>query len=226
MAPADRPGRVAVETAGESTILERDLGGYDCVFLCDVAQFTASEARALDAYLGHGGSLVFFLGPQVLADRYNRELTGESGRPRVLPARLGATMKDASSAIDPLGFRHPIVRAFEGSAKSGLLTTPIGTRCRLELPPNSTANVVLAAADGQPLVVEQSIRQGRVVLVATSADLSWSAMPLWPSYVPLVQEILAWSPAERLAGGTWRWDSRFAVPCRRRAVDGDVADPT
>ena len=89
------------------------------MFLCDVAQFTASEARVLDAYLGHGGSLVFFLGPQVLADRYNRELTGESGRPRILPARLGAIVEDASSGIDPLGFRHPIVRAFEGSASRG-----------------------------------------------------------------------------------------------------------
>ncbi len=109
LAPAGRPGRVAVETAAESAILERDLGGCDCVFLCDVAQFTASEARVLDAHLGHGGSLVFFLGPQVLADRYNRELTGESGRPRILPARLGATVEDASAGIDPLGFRHPIV---------------------------------------------------------------------------------------------------------------------
>jgi hypothetical protein len=31
-----------------------------------------------------------------------------------------------------------------------------------------------------------------VVLVATSADTSWTPMPVWPSYVPLVQEILAW----------------------------------
>ena len=187
-----------MDVAPESAILERDLGGYDCVFLCDVAQFTASEARVLDAYLGHGGNLVFFLGPQVLVDRYNRELTGESGRPRILPGRLGAIVEAPPLGIDPLGFRHPIVRAFEGSVKSGLLTTPIGKRCQLELPPKSPANVVLAATDGQPLIVEQSIRQGRVVLVATSADLSWTAMPLWPSYVPLVQEILAWCVGGKL----------------------------
>ncbi len=98
---------------------------------------------------------------------------------------------------------------------------PIGKRCRLELPPNSTANVVLAAADGQPLIVEQSIRQGRVVLVATSADLSWTAMPLWPSYVPLVQEILAWC-----AGGkAGRRNLEVGQPLRGSvsAAGGDAA---
>jgi hypothetical protein len=184
-------GRVAVDVATDSALLERDLGSYDCVFLCDVAQFTASEARVLDAYLGHGGSLVFFLGEQVLADRYNRELGGGAGGPRILPARLGEIVTVKHSGLDPLDYSHPIVQAFRGRDKAGLLTTPIAKRYRLELPANSAAKVVLAA-DGDPLLVEESIRKGRVVLMATSADLSWTTMPLWPSYVPLVQEILAW----------------------------------
>ena len=33
---------------------------------------------------------------------------------------------------------------------------------------------MLAAGNGDPLIVEQPIRKGRVVLVATSADLSWT----------------------------------------------------
>ena len=36
------------------------------------------------------------------------------------------------------------------------------------------------------------------MLVATSADPSWTAMPLWPSFVPLVQEIVAWCAAGQL----------------------------
>ena len=67
-------GLVRAEVAGENALMERNLGGYDCLFLCNVAQFTAGEAHALDAYLQGGGSLIFFLGDQVLADRYNREL--------------------------------------------------------------------------------------------------------------------------------------------------------
>jgi hypothetical protein len=53
--------------------------------------------------------------------------------------------------------------------------------------------VALALGNGDPLVVESPVYQGRVVLVATSADTSWTAMPVWPSYVPLVQELLAYA---------------------------------
>jgi hypothetical protein len=35
--------------------------------------------------------------------------------------------------------------------------------------------------------------------VATSADTSWTAMPMWPSYVPVVQELLAYAIAGRAA---------------------------
>lgn len=37
-----------------------------------------------------------------------------------------------------------------------------------------------------------------MVLVATSAEPGWSALPLWPSFVPLVQEIAAFCAADRL----------------------------
>ena len=40
-------------------------------------------------------------------------------------------------------------------------------------------------------MVEEKIERGHVILLATSADTSWTAMPLWPSFLPLVQEILA-----------------------------------
>ena len=74
--PAGQPGAVQAEVAPESAIMERHLGRYQCVLACNVAQFTASEARVLDAYLRSGGNLVFFLGDQVSPDRYNHELGG------------------------------------------------------------------------------------------------------------------------------------------------------
>ena len=187
---------VEAEVAAESALLERNLHGYDCVFLCNVAQFTASEARAMDAYLQSGGSLIFFLGDQVLADRYNSELggagQGRAGGPRILPAQIGPLVDQPQSRLDPLDYRHPIVQPFRGRGQAGLLTTPIFKHWKLVLPEGGRAKTVLATDNGDPLIVEEPIRRGRVVLVATSADPSWSAMPLWPSFVPLVQEIVAW----------------------------------
>jgi hypothetical protein len=190
---------VQAEAVHESALLERDLGRYDCVFLHNVAQFTPSEAQVLDAYLHHGGNLVFFLGDRVLADRYNRELGGErAGAPRLLPATLGPVVTNPEQGLNPLDYRHPLVRAFRGRPRAGLLTTPVAKYIKLTLPKNSRARVALSLANGDPMIVEEPVGRGRVVLVATSADISWTAMPVWPSFLPLVQELLAYCTGGQL----------------------------
>jgi len=184
-------GLVRPEVVAESRLSELSLDRYDCVFLADVAQFTAGEARLLATYVTGGGSLVVFLGDRVQPDRYNAELGGDRpGRIRLLPARLGNIVDRAETRLDPLGYRHPIVDAFRGRERAGLLTAPVAKHVRLVLPERSKARVALALASGDPLVVEEPIGRGRVVLVATSADTTWNYLPLWPSYVPLVQEML------------------------------------
>ncbi len=194
--------RFRVETAAESALLERNLADYDCLFLCNVARFSAGEAHALGAYLQGGGGVVFFLGDRVRAESYNRELgvagQGRAGGAEILPAQLGKVVYRPQFRLDPLGFRHPILQAFRGRGQSGLLTTPVFNYFKLSPPNDSSTTTVLATADGVPLIVERRVGQGRVVLVATSAEPGWSALPLWPSFVPLVQEIAAFCAADRL----------------------------
>lgn len=194
-------GLVRADVISESSLLERDLAQYDCIFLCNVGQFTASEARVLDAYLKQGGGLVFFLGDQVLAERYNRVLADEKGV-RVLPTRLKEVVAEAQYHFDPLGYRHPLVKDFQGREQAGLLTTPIYRYFKLEPPPSPKAKVALAFEGGDPAIVDEPIHRGRTFLVAVDGSLSsidpvtknpWTVMPAWPSFVPLVQEILAQS---------------------------------
>ncbi len=193
-----RQAPVEVEVASESAMREHDLGDFDCVFLCNVAQFTANEAQLLESYLGSGGVLVFFLGDQVSADRYNRELGGGiEGRGRILPARLGEKVDRVVQRLDPLDYRHPIIATFKDHERAGLLTAGVARYFRLILSKETGARVVLGAG-GDPLIVEEAIRRGHVVLVATSADTSWTDLPVLPGYVPLVQELVAFSIAGQL----------------------------
>ena len=190
------PGLVQPDVISESALLERDLAQYDCIFLCNVAQFTSNEARVLEGVLKRGGGLVFFLGDQVLPDRYNRELTGEQGV-RVLPAQLKELVAESQYQyrFDPLNYRHPLVSAFQGREQAGLLTTPVYKYFRLA--PDPKARVALAFYGGDPAIVEEGIHRGRSILIATEASIDqatkepWTAMPAWPSFVPIVQEILA-----------------------------------
>lgn len=179
---------VETDIATEATWLERDLSAYDCIFLAEVSQFTAAEASALSAYLAGGGGLVTFLGPGVDVANYNERLNGEA---KLLPATIGELVTENQQAVDPLGYRHPIVAPFRDQEQSGLLTTPIKQYYRLAPASERGAQVVAGLSGGAPLIVEAPAGRGVSILVATSAsDRDWTLLPVWPSFVPLVQEML------------------------------------
>jgi hypothetical protein len=189
---------VECDTVGERELLERDLSGYDCIFLANVQQFTGSEAKVLHAYLQHGGGLVFFLGDQVRAESYNQHLFHADAHQRVLPAKLLAAVAESQYRFEPGDYRHPIIEAFRGQDRAGLLTTPVHKYFKLDVPETTRAKVAMRFENGDPVIVEERLARGRSILVATSADVSWTTMPMWPSYVPIVQELLSAAVGGRL----------------------------
>lgn len=197
---------VRPEMAGESALLERELSQYDAIFLCNVGQFTASEARVLSSYVKNGGGVVLFLGDRVEAARYNREL-GKDGV-GLLPAEIGKVVSEAQYRFDPLNYRHPLVAPFKGREEAGLLTTPVYKYFQLRPEEKSQAKVAMAFALGDPAIVEKPFGRGRVIMMATDGSLSsidpatkspWTTMAAWPSFVPLVQEMLALAAGSQLA---------------------------
>lgn len=192
-------GDVQVDVVNERELLERDLNTYDCLFLANVAQFTRNEAQVLRSYLERGGGLVFFLGDQVRTDSYNENLFAASdGKSRVLPAKLATVVAESQYRFEPGEYRHRIIQAFRGQERSGLLTTPVYKYVKLELPQTGQPKVALAFENGDPVIVEEQIDRGRSIVVATSADVTWTTMPMWPSFLPVVQELLA-----AAVGGSW-----------------------
>ncbi|MEX2026425.1 MAG: BatA domain-containing protein, partial [Pirellulaceae bacterium] len=194
----DRPA-VRVTEAGESTILESDLATYDCVVLGNIGRFSRDEAAVLTQYVRSGGGLIVFLGDQAQLDNYNQELGGEREGERLLPARLLALSEEAKYGFDPLEYRHPIVSPFRGFDKSGLLTTPIWKYVRLA--PSEQASVALEFSGGDPALVEERIGRGICLLFASAASpqsvdpmanppTPWTAFASWPSFPPLIQEML------------------------------------
>jgi hypothetical protein len=187
---AHRP--IRMDVIHDGIRIERNLADYDCVFLCDVTQFTPDEAKQLDAYLQSGGSLIFFLGDRVDAASY-RQIWTDSGQgrgPGVSPVTIGPLVEQPQFRLDPLAYRHPIVQSFRGPGETSLLTTPIFKHYKLTVPNDAAAQIVIALPDGDPWIVESPLRRGRVILIATSPEPSWSGLPLWPSFVPLMQEMV------------------------------------
>ncbi len=201
-----------------------DWNAYDCLFLSNIGQFTSGQAQRLRSYLRGGGSLVFFLGDQAVAESYNQTLGGDRpGGAALLPARLIGPMAMGKYQLDPGDYRHPIVRPFEGRRQAGLLSTPLRRYLRLSVDPSSGARVALRAVVasgspvsvttagqplGDPILVEWACERGRVILFAMPGSVAsvdpatrapWTYWPLWGSFLPIINESLKLALSDRLA---------------------------
>jgi hypothetical protein len=192
------------QVISEGELADTELAAYQCVFLSNVAQLTADEAKRLAEYVEQGGGLAIFLGDRVQPASYN-ELAG--GEKPLLPARLGELRSEAQFGVDPLEYRHPIAAPFRGRERAGLLTTSVARYFRLETPrEHSQTEEALALPNGDPLVITATHGRGRIVLVATAGSLAsvdrasgeaWTTWPAWPSFLPVVREILAFAVGGR-----------------------------
>ncbi len=212
----------------EGDLTEAKLSDFDCVFLCNVAQLTASEAERLAHYAESGGGVVFFLGDRVVPDSYNamaKAGTAEGARAPLLPAHVGPVVAQPQFGLDPLDYRHQIVAPFRGRERAGLLTTPISRYYRLDVSHSRPGvEVAVAMPSGDPFIVTAPLGRGRTVLVATDGSLSsvdptsgesWTAWPTWPSFLPLVRELLSYATG----GQPTKWQQLVGTP-----LSGSIGD--
>lgn len=196
-----KPPRMQVLTHFENVLLEMDLLQFDAIFLCNLARLGRDEADLLRDYVQNGGGLVVLLGDQVQADNYNTMLGGPPDQ-RVLPAVLDTVVGEGDYRFDPLDYQHPIVSPFQGHVRSGLLTSPVWRYFRVRMLDDSASRTALAFDTGDAAIIEHRVQAGYCILVTTatspqSVDRSttpptpWSALSTWPSFPPLIQEILA-----------------------------------
>jgi hypothetical protein len=215
----DSPIRPIVVSEGD--LADVTLADFDCVFLCNVAQLTASEAERLSRYSAAGGGVVIFLGDRVLPESYNA-LTQP-----LLPARISDLISQPQFGLDPLEYRHPIVAPFRGRERAGLLTTPVARHFRLEVPKERLGVEVAAALPGgDPFIVTSPLGRGRIVLVATDGSLSsvdvttgepWTNWPTWPSFLPIVRELLSFATG----GQHDHWQQLVGTPLASQAPAPD-----
>jgi len=196
----------------EGGLAEMPLEEFDSVFLCNIAQFTPQEAKLLKKYTARGGSTIFFLGDRVEPEAYNEVLGAIPSANRnatlttsLLPVRIGPLTTSNELGLDPLDYRHPIVAAFRGRERAGLLSTPVSLYYKLHGASEPGTEVAIALPGGDPFLVTQSFGRGSVAVVATSASLDtldaatqqpWTLMPAWPSFLPIVRELVAFTTAE------------------------------
>jgi len=176
------------------------LDAYQVVFLCNVATLPDAFAAKLQNFIRQGGGLLIFSGDKIQPETYNQKFA------QTLPADLREKKtgpESNSEKIDKFDLGHPALQIFtdpilSDSLKSGRVWGYVRAS-----PRGKTA--LISLANGDPLILEQKVGAGRVILVTTSADRDWSDLPLKTAYLPLVQSLgqyLAGAKRGYLDGGT------------------------
>ncbi len=162
-----------------------DLSGFRLIVLANLGRFTQADAERLRAFVQAGGNALWFLGERtttaVLDPLIGSELLGST--------RLGRAA-DAIARVTEFDHEHPALAAFANPEHGDLRSLS----ARRFMPIQSLAadaDVLLGSRQG-PLAISRPTGMGRLVLIATSADRSWSDWPQDRLFVPLIRQLAAW----------------------------------
>jgi len=164
---------------------------YVAVFWVNGRRLPDELVKNLSSYVLAGGNVITFPGSRTDPDWCNTTLVDNLGAGALLPARLVKRVGNAVSRAvtyqltDPdLG--HPALRLFQAADNGDLSRARIFEFYQMEA--NPSALVLARLSHGLPAVVEETRGQGRIMVVAFAADLSWSDWPLKPTFLPFLHQ--------------------------------------
>ncbi len=183
-APATPYEPTRLSGSGEGNSLP-DLSPFRAVALCNIAEISPDESRALARFVESGGSLIIFTGEQVKQGAY-----AALEEARLLPARVQGPAELGSYRFADWVKDHPILCPFADPQYGDLRTLRFRRITRLLADPD--ARVLATAPEGVPLLVEKAAGQGRVIVFAFPADNAWGDWAIRRLYVPLVHQLLGY----------------------------------
>lgn len=150
------------------------------LILNDVSVSEAAAAK-LVTFVEGGGGLLMALGPRA---------SWPSSREAWLPAVVGPTVdrtRGAAAKLSGMDYGHAVFEPFRAPRSGDVSTARFYSYRGLKAAKDAT---VLARFDtGEPALVEKALGRGRVVLFASSIDLSWNDLALKPVFLPFVHQL-------------------------------------
>lgn len=150
------------------------------LILNDVAVPEAAAAR-LTTFVEGGGGLLLALGPRA---------TWPAAREAWLPAVIAAPVdrtRGAAAKLSGMDYGHAVFEPFR-APRSGDFSTARFYSYR-GLKPAAGATVLARFDTGEPALVEKTIGRGRVVMFASTIDLSWNDLALKPVFLPFIHQL-------------------------------------
>ena len=193
-APRRQP--VRLEVISDAHWPADDLADYQVVILANVAEISAAQARAIQAFVFDGGGLLIVPGDLTQTDNYNASLGPEGAD--LLPGNLGAELTGAESAptaLTKFDAAHPVLAFLRGKSEPD----PVAVQRYFPVAPYAGSLSAAWLANGRPFLLQTSTAhtgRGRVLMVAASLDADSTALPATSLFLPMMQ-----SAVHYLSGG-------------------------
>ena len=179
-----RDAAFTLQAASPDQAASLALSRYAFVVLSDVGEVPASFEQALRSYVAAGGSVLIALGPSSSA----RKRVPVSDEP-IRETRYASRDAARFETVTTLDAAHPATRQAGNWAGVKFYRS-----VRVE---PGTDRVLAKLSDDTPLLVEQQMGDGRVLMFASTFDNVANDFPLHAGFVPFVEET-----AHYLAGWT------------------------
>jgi len=169
-------------TRQATDVSDDDLRRASVVLLNDV-DVSVGLGRRLARFVQDGGGLFVVAGPRAT---WPQEAD-------VLPATLSQTIdrsRGEAGRIGGIEYGHPVFEVFRAPRTGDFAPSRFYAYRSVTALPMSQ---VLARFDGgTPALVERRVGSGRVLLFASTFDLSWTDLPLKPIFLPLIHRVIVY----------------------------------
>lgn len=172
---SSRDAAFKLESASPAQAAELPLSRYAFVVLSDVGDLPAALDQALHDYVRAGGSLFVAVGPAAAARR--KVPVSDAA---IRDARYSSQNGDAFEIPATLDTTHPVTRQAGNWADVKFF--------RYFSVDPGTSRILVRLSDQTPVLLEQQVHDGRVLVFASTLDNVSNDFPLHSGFVPFVDE--------------------------------------
>jgi hypothetical protein len=183
----------AIEAAALATHLLND---YRAILINNPAELGAETLERLDTYVRAGGGLWVALGSQTEPEAFNRDWfsDGDGLSPSAIDTlEVIKNTEDIAATVHPPSRDHPATLQLANTTQLDIDEARVRERWKFagqSAADQGKISALLEAGNGQPLVVEKYVGQGRVLVQSFPLGLDWSNLPLLKAYVVMVHDWL------------------------------------
>jgi len=167
----DAPWSITPKLIDASDFQATDLVGIDALLTTNVPAFTDAQAGAIRQFLSAGGTVMMFLGPDIVPEAYNKTLGP------VLPGEIlqavGQIGPDAEAvSVATVDTSDPYLKGLFKERSDYL--SPIVRRYFRMNRTGRGSTVLMGLANRDPLMLTEKVGRGRITVCATAASGQWS----------------------------------------------------